>query len=94
MVKQSFIIRLEDQDGHVVDFERFIYKRVETCVGLLVELYKRYERLYMPNLDKAARVVAYPTPDGYHMEDPVWSVSVEEFRKMVEKEKEEERNDR
>lgn len=87
--KQNFIIRLEDAAGNMVDFERWPYKKVETCIRDMVDMYRMYDRLFMPKLDKAYRVVAYSTPDGAHMEAPVWSVSVEEFRKMIEKRREE-----
>lgn len=81
--QQTFIIRLEDKDGKLVDFERWAYKKVETCIQKMVELYSTYSGIYERNLVKAARVVAYPTPDGYNRESPVWSVSVEEFRELM-----------
>lgn len=82
MAKQTFIICLEDKDGKMVDFERWAYKKPETCVQHMVELYKTYS-IYERSLAKADRVVAYPTPNGYDKEDPVWSVSVEEFRQLM-----------
>lgn len=85
MKKQTFIICLENQDGLVVDFERWSYKRAETCIANMVKLYRTYS-IYGLSLAKADRVVCYPTPDGYTKADPVWSVSVDEFRELMKKE--------
>lgn len=85
MAKQTFIIRLEDQAGHMVDFERWAYKKVETCIQHMVELYSTYSGIYERSLAKAAQVVAYPTPNGFDREEPVWSVSVDEFRELMKK---------
>ena len=87
MAKQTFIIRLEDKDGKMVDFERWAYKKAETCISKMIKLYSEHS-IYEYNLAKADKVVAYPTPNGYDMEEPVWSVSVEEFRELMKKAKE------
>lgn len=84
MKKQTYIIVLEDQDGCTVDFERWAYKRAQTCIDKIVELYAEWPGLYRKNLERAARVVCYPTPDGYNQAAPVWSVSANEFRRMIE----------
>lgn len=86
MAKQTFIILLENSDGQIIDFERWSYKKVRTCIDNMVELYRTYPSLYVPKLQGADRVTAYPTPDGYNREAPVWSVSKDEFLKMVLKE--------
>lgn len=86
MAKQTFIICVEDQNGFIVDFERWACKKVETCIAKMIELYKTYSILYAPKLDGAARVTAYPTPNGYDREAPVWSVTADEFRALIEKE--------
>lgn len=82
-MKQNFIICLEAADGRQITFERWPFKRVQTCVAHMVELYKTYSGLYGRYLDQAAKVVAYHTPDGYNRAAPVWSVSVDEFRKLM-----------
>lgn len=91
MKKQTYIICLEDQDGRTVDFERWTYKRSQTCVDKIVELYAEWPSLYEKNLERAARVVCYPTPDGYTPAAPVWSVSVDDFRRMVHDQQEKNR---
>ena len=91
MKKQTYIIVLEDQDGRTVDFERWTYKRAQTCIDKIVELYAEWPGLYGKNLERAARIVCYPTPDGYNQAAPVWNVSVNEFRRMIEAKKEKNR---
>ena len=91
MRKQTYIIVLEDQDGRTVDFERWAYKRAQTCIDKIVELYAEWPGLYGKNLERAARVVCYPTPDGYNQAAPVWSVSVDEFRRMIDAQQEKNR---
>lgn len=83
--EMRFLIRLEKEDGSLVDFERWSYKKAETCINKMVALYGTNSGLYLRKLDKADKVVCYPTPDGCHAAEPVWSVSADEFRAMVEK---------
>lgn len=83
MKKQTFIICLEDEDGKTIDFERWTFKKVETCIDHMIMLYNGYYSVYKDSLDKAAHVVAYPTPDGYNRSDAVWKVSADEFRKLL-----------
>lgn len=85
-MKMTFIICLEDKEGRTMEFERWGYKKVETCIDKMVELYRTYSGLYVPLLKAADKVTAYPTPDGYNRGDPVWSVSKDEFLKMIFKE--------
>ena len=91
MKKQTYIIVLEDQGGRTVDFERWTYKRPQTCVDKIVELYAEWPSLYEKNLERAVRVVCYPTPDGYTQAAPVWSVPVGEFQHMIESRQEKNR---
>ena len=84
MKKQTFVICLEDRNSMVVDFERWSFKRAQTCIDHMIELYKTYS-IYWLSLAKADKLVCYPTPDGYHKEAPVWSVSVDEFRELMRK---------
>lgn len=83
MKQQTFIVYLEDQDGRMIDFERWCYKRSKTCLDAMVKLYGSWPSLYLPQLAKAARVVCYPTPDGSNKEAPAWSLSAEEFRERM-----------
>lgn len=89
MAKQTFIICLEDENGVSVNFERWPYKKAETCLDHMVELYCRYEVLYGHDLDKASRVVCYPTPDGCTKGKPAWDISADEMRELMEKKRRE-----
>lgn len=87
MQKQTYIIRLEDQAGGLIDFERWGYKHAKTCIAKMLELYANYSGIYIPKLSSASRVVCYPTPDGYNRGKPVWSVSAADFAAMVQQQK-------
>ena len=78
------IIRLEKEDGSVVEFERWSYKDAQICINKMVELYDTYGSLYLKHLEQADRVVCYPTPDGYTAGEPVWSATREEFLALIE----------
>ena len=91
MKKQAHIIILEDADGITVDFERWSYKQAQTCIDKTVELYAEWLGMYERSLNRAARVVCYTTPDGYHKAAPVWSVTINEFRRMIERQQEKNR---
>ena len=82
-MKQTFIICVENESDCVLEFERWPYKRAQTCIDKMIELYRTYPSLYVPHLTGAAKVICYPTPDGYHKAAPVWSVSVDEFRELL-----------
>ena len=88
-MRQNFIVCLEDACGCTVEFERWPYKKAETCIQHMVELYGTYPSLYSKGLNEAARVVCYPTPDGYTRAEPVWAVTTEEFRELMRQFKEE-----
>ena len=91
MKKQTYIVILEDKDGITVEFERWSYKRAQTCIDKTVELYAEWPGLYGKYLERAARVVCYPTPDGYNQDAPVWDAPVEEFRRMIQIQREKNR---
>ena len=82
--KMTHIIRLEKEDGSLVEFERWSGKDAQTCINEMVELYDTYGSLYLKHLEQADRVVCYPTPDGYTAGDPVWSATREEFLALIE----------
>lgn len=84
--QQTYIIVLEDNQGRTIDFERWTYKRAQTCISKMVALYRTLNSYSFARdmLDRTARVVCYPTPNGYHESVPVWSVTANEFRAMLE----------
>ena len=77
MATQTYISRLEDSTGKMLDSERWSYKRPETILQKLSNGYSKYYDLYKRQLEQAATVAIYATPDGYHMEKmPVMRVPV------------------
>lgn len=85
MKKQTYITILEDENGKGIDFERWAYNRAETCVDKLLELYSGpWASLYRKDIDRAARIVCYQTPDGYNKGPAVWSATTEELNSMIQ----------
>lgn len=85
MKKQTYITVLEDKNGWEIDFERWTYKRAQTCINKLLELYGGpFSILYLKDIDRAARVICYPTPDGYNKGPAVWSATVAELKDMIQ----------
>ena len=65
MIKQqTFLSKIEDASGNMIDFERWGYKRIATVEAKIRELYKMslFQRLYK---GKGLHVVIYATPYGY-----------------------------
>lgn len=84
MKKQTYITILEDESGQEIDFERWAYKRAQTCISKMLELYGgELAFLYRKKIDRAARIVCYPTPDGYNLGPAVWSATVSELKDMI-----------
>lgn len=84
MKQQTHIIRLTDENGSLVNFERWAHKKTQTCIEKMVELYATYPGIYKRDIDKAATITCYSTPDQ-GPETPVWTVTKQEFLRMVEK---------
>lgn len=85
MNRQTYIIALEDSQGRTVNFERFCCRRMETCMHKMITLYRKliHYSFAIAELDRTARVVCYPTPDGYNSVDPVRSVDIDTFRALL-----------
>lgn len=62
--RQTFLSKIEDDEGNMIDFERWSCKRLSTVEANLRKLYKMslFQRLYK---GKGLHVVIYATPDGY-----------------------------
>lgn len=66
MIKQqTFLSKIEDDKGNMIDFERWSCKQLSTVTANLRKLYKMslFQRLYK---GKGLHVVIYATPDGYN----------------------------
>lgn len=86
MKEQTFIIKLKDKNNVTVSFERFDYKKLNTCIKAMVRLYKAAFDpcgfcgfLYKADIEKSARVVAYKTSS----KAKVWDITIEEFKQML-----------
>ena len=64
MKKQTFLICFENIDGIAVNFERWTFKSVKTCIKKTIELYKSYPDIYADTLNKTVKVIAYSTPQS------------------------------
>ncbi|MGE4353521.1 MAG: hypothetical protein AB7D36_05505 [Oscillospiraceae bacterium] len=69
-MEQTFITELQDENGMLVDFERWQDKRQSTVERKIATLYSEkspYRFLYSKHIDRAATLViwATPTPDKY-----------------------------
>ena len=90
MKEQTYITCLESADGQIIDFERWAYKRAQTCINRLVELYSGAcgaEWLYKQMISQASEVACYAVCDN--KEEEVWRVKIEEFQRLIGRVKEE-----
>jgi hypothetical protein len=76
MSKQTYISYLEDEDGRMIDFERWAYKKVKTIEEKLKMLYQELSKcsFYRSKLERAKTISVYATPDGYNKEEKPVSV--------------------
>lgn len=87
--EQTFIICLENEQGRSVNFERWSYKRLSTCISKMVLLYKELKKysFVMEELNKTIRVVAYKSDETTNYctdgKNKVWSISIDEFLQMI-----------
>jgi hypothetical protein len=84
MAKQTYLFRIENDAGQCMDFERWTFKRLDTCINKMIELYGgTWASLYARKLDGAAYVTAYKTDYEATEANRAWRVTVEEFRDML-----------
>ena len=84
--EQTYIIYLENKNGILVDFERWAYKKLETCIDKTLTLHCRGYSLYKNDLIKTAKIVAYKTNDGNEIK--VWDISINEYMEKLRRHKE------
>ena len=84
--EQTYISYLCDEDGAMLEFERWGCKKVSTVIKNLCKLYCSkgcYHFLYKPSIEKAAMFKIVETRGG--KEDVVYQISGEQFRgKLVD----------
>ena len=64
MKKQTFIAKIKDSSGNMIDFERFSCKRPETVRKYMQQLFAN--GLYRACTRGAHTIEIWATPDGYH----------------------------
>lgn len=83
MKQQTFITILIDSTGRQIDFQRWSYKQAKTVERKIRELYSpamRFASLFKRDLEKAAFVQCFATPDGYEKSGPVvWQIPAVEL---------------
>ena len=78
MKKQTYISCLEDENGKMINFERWSYKNINTIVNKLKTLYQY--SIYKSSLEKSKTLVIYETPDGYNKNKiPVLKIAIDEL---------------
>lgn len=85
MKEQKYITVMQDDAGHTIDFERWCFTKLETCITNFVALYKQmqYFDFIKCKLDKAKKIVTYKTNYETTEENKVHEMSIEEFMKML-----------
>lgn len=81
MKKQEYISKQYDKNGNVINFERWGFKRVNTCIDHHLELLRSFGGLY--DLDKTEKIVFYATPDGVNEECIAGELSREDIAKAI-----------
>lgn len=62
MKEQTFVSRLEDEQGRMIDFERWNFKRLSKVEESVKQLYGTYTSTYKDELIRAASIVFYEAP--------------------------------
>lgn len=83
---QTFISVFEDARGMTIDFERWEYKRLETCIDALTKLYHRMRAMafVQEDLAKVTRIVTYKTSYEISQGNIVSEIDIATFMKMIE----------
>ena len=62
MKKQTYIVKIYDENGLMIDFERFAYKRVSSVVDAMTKLYNNDLYRVCSKNEKSFEIIA--TPNG------------------------------
>lgn len=85
MKQQTYIIVLKDSAGHTVNFERFGYKKLQTCIDKMIELYKSLKNygFIQTELARTQKVIAYQTEYETSDNNKVFEIAIADFLKMI-----------
>jgi hypothetical protein len=77
MAQQTFISRIENAEGKMVDFNRWSFKRPEAVVKKYSEAIKKDPDFWRLIWRDGVTLAIYATPDGYSMEKkPCYTVNL------------------
>lgn len=85
MKEQTFIVRLEDSENKVVDFERFADKRLSTVLRKYTEFMKQMKehRWFMQDIKNTSFVRVYKTPSRTNEQNRVYDITFSEFMQNI-----------
>ncbi|HHW90039.1 MAG TPA: hypothetical protein GX745_03955 [Clostridiales bacterium] len=78
---QTFLSKLIDANGNMVNFERWNYKSINTVIKNLKELYKH--SIYRKDIAQSKKIVIYKTNYHCNDENKVFEQDINEFLKDV-----------
>ena len=68
MKQQTFVTRLEDKQGRMINFERWSYKNINTVLKNVLELYSSNLWLYNTDIEKSESLAIYKTSNDEYIE--------------------------
>lgn len=84
---QTFLVALEDENGVEIDFNRFGYKKLDTCIKKYTEFIKRMSKCnwFMENIARAKYLRFYQTDYATNPKNMVCEIPFKDFVKSLEK---------
>ena len=64
MKTQTYITKLLDNNNRMINFERWVDKRISTVERKVKELYTRYSYVYKEDIEKSTYIVIYDAVDN------------------------------
>ena len=76
--KQTYVSRIENADGRMVDFNRWTLKRPETIIRKYAEALAKDESFWRMIWRDGVTLAIYATPDGYNADKvPVRTIPID-----------------
>jgi len=83
MQEQTYITCLINKNGITIDFQRWFYKKLRTCINNTIAHYRScFSFLYHDTLKNTEKIIIYktePQTNGIDKEIKMWEVSIDEF---------------
>lgn len=81
MKKQEYISKQYDKNGNILNFERWSFKNVNTCIDHHLEILRSFGEIY--DVDKTETIIFYATPDGVNEKYIAGELSREDIAKAM-----------